>query len=142
METRSETSEKQTASLGSPLMPCSGFFIVNIHDRPSEAHIAEKREDGKFYYVHPALRHDKRFWGMTPSNPTPIEDFGMLVDVKAGIFVGVRDDTAPVTATYLDGRERRWQGSRTFSFPFQNAQGMATAACAPKNDQTASSPSP
>jgi hypothetical protein len=100
----------------------SGFFIVNVHDRPSEAHIAEKHEDGKFYYVHPALRHDKRYWGMTPSNPTPIEDFGLMVDVKAGIFVGVQDLSAPVKATYLDGRERRWQGSRTFSFPFQNSQ--------------------
>jgi hypothetical protein len=93
---------------------------VNTTDRPSEEHLAERRADGKFYYVHPKLRDVKMHWGMKPINPTPVESFGMMVDVKAGILVGARDETAEVTATYSDGRPRRWQGSRMFAFRIQN----------------------
>ena len=38
---------------------CSGFFIVNRYDRPSEDHIAERRKDGYLYYVHPKLRNEE-----------------------------------------------------------------------------------
>lgn len=105
-----------------PSATCSGFFIVNTTDRPSEYFLAERRADGKFYYVHPQLRHLKEYWGMTPTDPTPVEAFGLLVDVKAGILVGAVDDSVTVGATYADGRPRRWQGSRVFSFHTQNAQ--------------------
>ena len=92
---------------------------MNSSDRPSEEHIAERRKDGKHYYIHPTLRDKKQFHGMTPSHPTPLESFGLLVDVKGGVFVGVRHGES--IATYADGRPRRWQGSQRFSFYLQNA---------------------
>ncbi len=56
---------------------CSGFFIVNDFDRPDEERIAGKGKDGKFYYIHPSLRDVKLYHDMTPTNPTPLEDFGI-----------------------------------------------------------------
>ena len=119
------THSTPTLAAVAPATTCSGFFIVNDHDRPWEASLAERREDGKFYYVHPTLRDDKRYHGITPEKPTPVESFGLMVDVKAGALIGLMDDTASVVATYRDGRPRRWQGSRVFSFDFQNASGDA-----------------
>ena len=102
-------------------MTCSGFYIVNRYDRPSEEHVAERRADGKFYYVHPSLRRDKRYHGMTPDDPTPLEAFGMLVDVKAGILAVAMCGDLPHTATYPDGRKRHWQGRPVFTIRLQNA---------------------
>lgn len=66
----------------------AGFFIVNDFDRPDEERIAERREDGKFYYIHPNLRNIKRYRGMTPTNPTPLEDFGIWMEIRDGKFRG------------------------------------------------------
>lgn len=119
---------KEPQMAGCQQEPCSGFFIVNRYDRPSEEHIAERRADGKFYYIHPHLRDQKQFHGMTPSDPTPLEAFGLLVDVKAGIFVGALSNELPHTATYGDGRKRHWQGRGTFSFDIQNETSAGTDA--------------
>ena len=97
----------------------SGFFIVNDFDRPDEERIAQRRADGKFYYIHPTLREVKRYWGMTPANPTPLESFGISIALIDGKFRGCHDTES--TATYRDGRHRRWQGEHLFSFSFQNA---------------------
>jgi|GEM_PF-4634694 len=97
--------------------PSSRFFIVNVYDRPSAEHIAERRADGKFYYVHPALRNEKQYRGMTPEKPTPLEDFGIRFLIEGGRFHGKRID--PSRATYNDGRLRNWQGDAEFSFSIQ-----------------------
>lgn len=99
---------------------CSGFFIVNDHDRPSEHHLAERRADGKFYYVHPDLWDVKAFHGMTPTSPTPVKEFGITVEIRHGLLRG--DNEFDSRATYRDGRPRRWQGARRFSFSFPNAE--------------------
>jgi hypothetical protein len=51
--------------------------------------------------------------------------------------------TAPNPGFYVTvpGGALPWPHA-THYIPWPNAQGIATAACAPKNDQTASSPSP
>lgn len=90
------------------------YYIVNEYDRPDGERIAEKRENGKFYYMHPSLRNVKQFHGMTPTNPTPIEDFGIVWSVVDGVFHGKL--TNPSIATYKDGKPRRWQGWEEFSF--------------------------
>jgi hypothetical protein len=118
-ENTDKSKTEQTPSSASPSTPCSGFFIVNVHDRPSAKHIAERRADGKFYYVHPALRNEKRYWGMNPEKPTPLEDFGIRWLIEEGRFHGKRID--PSRATYYDGRLRKWQDDDEFSFSFQNA---------------------
>lgn len=100
-------------------VPKSGFYIVNHVDRPCEEHLAEKRSDGKFYYVHPSLRGHRIFWGMTPELPVHVEDFGILVDVKAGVLVGILDESID-TARYPDGLKRKWQGKRMFSFEYKS----------------------
>ena len=100
----------------SPLdaLACSGFFIVNYVDRPDEERIAGKGQDGKFYYIHPSLRDVKLYHGMIPTDPTPLEDFGISWIVGDGKFVGLQLDEC--RATYRDGRPRRWQGVERFSF--------------------------
>lgn len=90
------------------------FYILNEFDRPSARHIAEKRADGKFYYVHPTLCDIKDYHGMTPANPTPLADFGIEWTTKDGLLVGER--VYESTATYADGRIRPWQDDPTFDF--------------------------
>lgn len=97
-------------------MNASGLYIVNTFDRPCPEHLAERRADGKFYYVHPALAGDKAFHGMHAIAPTPVEDFGVLVDLKAGIVAGGLCDGIQPVAAYEDNRPRRWQGPKAFAF--------------------------
>jgi hypothetical protein len=111
---------KQKAGGGCPGATCSGFFIVNRYDRPSEDHIAERRKDGYLYYVHPKLRNEKRYWAMNPDDPTPLEDFGIRILIEGGDLHGKLVD--PSRATYLDGRARKWQGGAEFSFDYPNDQ--------------------
>jgi hypothetical protein len=87
------------------------FYIVNEFDRPSEKLIAEKREDGKFYYIHPDL---KSWPGMSPTDPTPLSAFGVVFTITNGEICG--DACRETSATYKDGRPRKWQGSPDFSF--------------------------
>lgn len=93
----------------------SNLYIVNTTERPAEAFLAIKREeDGKFYYVHPELIWDNRYHGMTPRNPTPVEDFGITIAIEDGVVIG--EMTGQSVAMYHDGRPRQWQGSRSFKF--------------------------
>jgi len=114
---------EQPSEAGCVQRACSGFFIVNTTDRPSEDHLAERRADGKFYYVHPRLKNIKAHWGMTPHAPTPIEAFGLRVMLLHGMLYGESDPQLEKTAAYSDGRPRKWQGARSFEFRFQNAKG-------------------
>jgi hypothetical protein len=98
---------------------CSGFFIVNRYDRPSEDHIAERRKDGYLYYIHPKLRNEKRYLAMNPDDPTPLEDFGIRILIEDGELHGKLVD--PSRATYIDGRARKWQGGTEFSFDYPNS---------------------
>lgn len=59
---------------------------------------------------------------MTPDDPTPLEAFGLLVDVKDGILAVAMCEDLPQTATYPDGRKRRWQGRPVFTIRLQNDQ--------------------
>lgn len=118
MSFHNETNMKTKLKRHSPLdaANCTEAFIVNDFDRPDEERIAMKGKDGKLYYIHPSLRDVKAYHGMTPSNPTPRQDFGILWMVDAGEFVGMLMDES--VATYRDGRPRRWQGVERFSFPY------------------------
>ena len=98
------------------------FYIVNDFDRPEVETIAEKREDGKFYYIHPKLKEEKMYWGMTPHNAaTPLEDFGIQVKLKNGVFEGEMTKYLPGKACYGDGKPRKWQGTQYFQFEWRSA---------------------
>lgn len=118
------TDAEQPSGKGLDETPCSGFFIVNRYDRPSEEHIAERRANGYLYYVHPTLRDDKRYWAMNPDDPTPLEDFGIRILIEGGELHGKLVD--PSRATYLDGRQRRWQGAKEFSFDYPNSKDQSS----------------
>jgi hypothetical protein len=92
------------------------FYIVNLFDRPDERHITEKRQDGLFYYIHPSLRDEKRYWKMNPLNPTPVGDFGISITIENGMIRGSL--TSPSVAKYGDGRPRKWQGADDFTFDY------------------------
>lgn len=98
--------------------PAPQLYIVNEFDRPFEYHLAEK-VDGKFYYVHPNFRDDEHFHGMQSDNATPLEDFAVTTVLRNGVIHGSHDDLKASKAAYADGRLRRWQGSRTFSFHYR-----------------------
>ena len=95
-------------------MSKSQFFIVSDYDAPNSHTIAERRADGKFYYIHPTLANEKEYHGMTPSNPTPLEDFGIRWLIEDGQFKGALLDVS--RAKYSDGKARKWQGMKKFSF--------------------------
>ena len=87
------------------------FFIVNAVDRPCEDMIAFKQPNGRLAYAVdiPRLRG---YDGMYAGRATPLEDFGLDIDIQNGRLVGrvVRESTA----RYHDGSPRPWQGSREF----------------------------
>ena len=95
------------------------FVIVNTMDSPSRRNVAEKRRDGSYAYM--ARGEDKylrRFDGMTPRRPTPVEDFGFDVEIvgSSAHFTKVRESVA----TYEDGKLRHWQDYRwvdSFTLP-------------------------
>lgn len=93
------------------------FAIVDECDSPCRRNVAEWKEDiGYCYMARAEDEHLKRYDGMNPSRPTPIEDFGFAVLVRddAATFL----QAAPSTATYEDGTQRRWQGeSNSFTLP-------------------------
>jgi hypothetical protein len=98
------------------------LFIINDADCPEAACIARKSsKNGKFYYIHPKLRAIKDYYGMTPTRPTPIKDFGVRMVIEAnpegGSTLKFTVDQAS-TATYRDGKPRRWQGTTSFSIPW------------------------
>jgi hypothetical protein len=95
-----------------PPKPAARFAIVNTDDRPCARNVAELRPDGTYYYVHPGLRDDRQFWAMTPSRPTPLEDFGLTWVAADGVLRARA--TRESVATYEDGRARRWQGEEEF----------------------------
>jgi hypothetical protein len=88
------------------------YFIVNSFDRPCEGMIAFEQPDGRLAYAGwlPRLRE---YDGMDASHATPLEDFGLDIDIQNGWLVGrvVRKSTA----LYPDGSPRPWQGSEKFS---------------------------
>jgi hypothetical protein len=90
------------------------YFIVNQFDKPCEKSIAEKRDDGKFYYVHPSLCDDKSYHGMTPDNPTPLEKFGIEWTEKDGYLFATLAHKS--TAEYPNGKIRLWQDHKNFYF--------------------------
>lgn len=98
----------------------SGFVIVNDCDCPDERHIAQRLADGRCFYIHPDLCRRKEFWGMRPRRPTPLEDFGIHVEVVSGVLSGKM--TGGSVAVYHDGEPRRWQGRKEFQFRVQNTK--------------------
>lgn len=92
----------------------SDFRIVNTFDRPCERMIAELRQDGLLYYVHPLMLPKWESMGISAAESTPLEAFGLVVEVSEGILTGKL--SRPSWAIYGDGKPRRWQGSPEFSF--------------------------
>jgi len=94
--------------------PDTKYWIANDFDRPAERLIAERRSDGRFYYVHPSICKEKAYHGMTPTNPTPLDAFGIEWTEEEGFLFGAL--ARPSTATYQDGRIREWQDYHNFHF--------------------------
>jgi hypothetical protein len=92
----------------------SDFRIVNTFDKPCERLIAELREDGLLYYIHPDMLPEWESMGLSANESTSLEAFGLEVEVSEGNLIGRL--TGPSTAQYKDGRPRRWQGSSEFIF--------------------------
>lgn len=90
------------------------FYIVNDVDRPCPEHVAQRRGD-RIHYIHRDLRDREAYSeGFPLDRATPLGDFGIEVvaDGPSGIakFVLRRN----CTATYADGRPRKWQGRTMF----------------------------
>lgn len=92
----------------------SGFYIVNETDCPDHIRLAERQPDDTLNYVHPDLRNVKCYRGMPIDWATPIEDFGVFIQIENGTLRGSQLTTS--TAKYSDGKERRWQGPAAFEF--------------------------
>lgn len=93
------------------------FAIMNDTDAPSKNHIAEWVEGVGYCYMGERQRL-RRFDGMNPKTPTPIERFGFTV------YVGKQDvlfeGGGEITATYEDGKFRPWKdrtAPQTFKLP-------------------------
>lgn len=100
-------------------MQLNKFFIVNETDRPCELLIAERRDDGKLYYINPILRKDKDFHGMPFREATPLENFGIEFEIENNdTFKGQLKNFS--IATYEDGSSREWQGNESFSFDYKS----------------------
>lgn len=86
------------------------FVIVNEFDRPSERMVAEWIDGIGYCYLNREL---SKYDGMRPSNPTPVQDFGVAAVIKDGVahFSQIRHSLA----TYRDGRTRQWQGVEQFT---------------------------
>jgi len=88
------------------------YYILNCYECPNEQCITKKRRNGKFYYIHRKLKNIKEYWGMEYKNPTPVEDFGIVLTRENGFLCGKLEN--PSKAVYEDGRPRKWQGSTEF----------------------------
>ena len=95
------------------------LYIVNDIDRPHERLIAEERE-GLLYYIHPDLRDEWASQPMSMADATPLSDFGLRTESLPGYLVGILFPKR-ATATYPDGRLRKWQGSNIFRFKCEAA---------------------
>lgn len=87
------------------------FFIVNSTDKPCEDLIAFKRPDGRLAYA-VDIQRLREYDGMYAGRATPLEDFGLEIDIQNGRLVG--RVVCGSTARYPDGSTRPWQGSREF----------------------------
>lgn len=105
------------------------LFIVNRTDRPCERLIAEQVGD-RLYYINPELREQWKDRPMSMDDATPVEDFGVICDAKAGILAGVKHPDIIPSAKYSDGRPRKWQGSSMFTFKYPGPSEPAEAPAA------------
>lgn len=85
------------------------FFIINDFDRPHEKLVMAEYGDC-LRYIHAENKECAPLY--KPKDATPIEEFGFDVFVSDNVvkFKKARESTA----TYRDGRPRRWQGSLEF----------------------------
>lgn len=92
------------------------FAIVNDIDAPQPSLVCQWVPGVGYCYLDRRAgkaNHD----GMHPTKPTPIEAFGFNVTQDEGRVRFQLLDDLEVTATYADGRPRRWQ-SRVTSFSY------------------------
>lgn len=82
------------------------YAIVNEIDAPIARHIAQLTPIGYCYMSRNKDGYLKKFDGMKPVRPTPIEDFGFAVMERGKTVTFVR--CADCVATYSDGLPRRW----------------------------------
>jgi hypothetical protein len=93
------------------------YAIVNTVELPCRRLVTES-VNGKFYYMARAEEKNlKAYDGMTPINPTFLEDFGFTIqEVPETNLIHFRQ-TGPSCAKYADGRLRQWQGELDFILP-------------------------
>lgn len=92
------------------------LYILDDHDQPCAKLLVHRMSDGTFRYCHPQMRNVKQYHGMTPTSPTPIQDFGVYIKYEKGTIYGELQQ--PSIATYRDGKPRRWQGEQSFQFNY------------------------
>ena len=90
------------------------FFIVSEFVRASEFLIAEKGTDGKLRYIHPKTTGEGSWPAMSFRCPTPVEDFGIQIDIEYGALIGRQ--VGDSNARYHDGHLRKWWGEPQFAF--------------------------
>lgn len=91
------------------------FVIVNTTDAPTRKHVAEWVDGvGYCYMSRVLLPYLKKFDGMNPTRPTPMERFGFNVWVGQHEAEFIQDNVS--TATYEDGKPRVWQDSEHTQF--------------------------
>ena len=92
------------------------FVIINTTDAPEPNNVAEWIEGvGYCYMVRGGKRHShkKNFDGMQPGRETtPLDAFGIAACVREND--AVFSTVVLSTATYTDGKPRRWQGRDDF----------------------------
>ena len=104
------------------LPPKSRFFVANSFDKPDAKFITELAPDGFLYYIHPELREKWKNQGLTlHSEATPLEDFGMEVTIKDGVFYCHFENESK--AKYPDGKPRFWQGETPIAFRYPGPPG-------------------
>jgi len=90
------------------------LFILNDFEVAASICIARKsKRNGLFYYISETRRDHKRFYGMSPTYPTPLIDFGVSMHVENGVMIFTRDRVS--IAKYRDGTPRKWEGTTNFT---------------------------
>lgn len=91
-------------------MKAKNFYILNDVDRPDARHVIQIVDDHAEY-----LHEDLRDWGdlrLPNESSSDLELFGFDVAIVGGFahFTQVKESSA----TYQDGKPRKWQGNKEF----------------------------
>lgn len=89
------------------------YVIINDTDAPEPRMVCQWVPRIGYCYMDRS-RNKADFDGMRGDRSTPIEAFGFSVAEDADGMVRFYQSDRPVTATYYDGKPRKWQSYQTF----------------------------